>query len=273
MIGDAVLGKNESAGVGPIVQMHRKVMIATPTMNGMVTAEYSISLSHSSRLGAKVGVEFIPIILKAEHNLDRGRNTLLQMAAKSDCTDLIWIDADQGWLPELAIKFLEYPVDIVGAPIRMKEEREEKYNVKVAAGGIIPICEKTRLLMPESIGTGFLRMSRKAFMALYESGEEVTDDRGGTIRWAYKYGPEGGRLMGEDVYAAHRLKQLGFQYYLDPQSTPDHVGQKTFQGDFLTWLKRKQQEEAARSAAQLPNVTPISESQSPAPATATPTKQ
>lgn len=222
---------------------HRKVVIGTPTMDGKVEAEYAVSLAETMRICVQRGIEIYPLCICYESIIQNIRNDLLGAMLKYDCTDIIFIDADQGWDPEWVPKLLSYPVDVVGGTVRKKTDERELYNVK--HGSVhIETDPKTGLWMVDSLGTGFLRMTRKAVEALWNSSVEYRVWNKEPSRWVFDIRPIAGQLVGEDVMVSLKLKDLGFQTYLDPDMVCIHIGVKKYIGNFKNWLAVKQTEQA-----------------------------
>jgi hypothetical protein len=216
----------------------RKVMIGTPSYDGTVEVRYTFSLVETIRLGVLGGVEIRPVFMAFDSLIQRSRNDLVKLALESQYDDLVFIDADQEWKPEWVMQLLRYPVDCVGGAVRKKSD-VESYNVRAASHNI-PVDPKTGLMEVLGLGTGFLRLSRKAMLELWSRAEPYTDDTGKQNRWMFDVRPVNGRLMGEDIFMTETLRNAGIPVYLDPSITCSHIGIKKWDGDFAAWLKRLQ---------------------------------
>ena len=215
--------------------MSRRVLVATPSHEGVVTVHYADSLFYTGKLCAQKGIEIIPVYIPGDAMIQRARNELLRMGVESGVDDILFIDADQAWKPENALSLLLHPVDVVGAAV-IKKQEVEAYNVK--AGPEIVVDQTNRLLIVEAVGTGFLRLSRKAAAALYEAGTEYRGDDGKDCRMAFEPKVINGRLHGEDVVACMKLREVGFPIHVDPSFTVDHIGTKRYTGNFAAYLTR-----------------------------------
>ena len=216
--------------------MSRRVLVATPSHEGVVTVHYADSLFYTGKLCAQKGIEIIPVYIPGDAMIQRARNELLRMGVESGVDDILFIDADQVWKPENALSLLLHPVDVVGAAVPKKSDIEE-YNVK--AGPKIVVDQRNRLLVVDAVGTGFLRLSRKAAAALYEMGTEYNSgDDGAVCRMAFDVKVIDGRLHSEDTVACERLRDAGFLIHVDPSFTVDHIGSKRYTGNFAAYLTR-----------------------------------
>jgi hypothetical protein len=211
-------------------------MVGTPAHDGRVDVRYADSLVNTIKVCAHYDADVIPVYLSYDALVQRARNDLVRLAVESDVADLVFIDSDQVWSPTAFLRLLAHDVDVVGLAVRKKDD-EETYNVKVRDGNI-PIDTNTGLWMPESVGTGFLRLSRAAFTALWDNSTEY-EDNGRTSRLVFNVGVIDGKLWGEDTVMTAKLSRLGFQTFLDPAFTVSHVGVKMYEGgNFQEWVER-----------------------------------
>lgn len=207
----------------------RKVIIATPTYDGRVEGSYAISLAETVRLGQQVGVYFDPLLLRREPIARSRNNMLASFYHAPDYSDLLWIDADQGWNPEQALQLLDHPVDVVGGTYPRTEDPSwfvVKCNPEKLHPGMHGMIEV------EALGFGFLKMSRRAVEALWKTGAPYTR-HGRQQRWVFDERPRDGDVVSEDVSVCLKLAELGFPVYLDPNITCTHTGPKTWAGNFL----------------------------------------
>lgn len=220
----------------------RRVMIGTPAYTGAVDVRYADSLVASMKLCALSDMELFPVYWPGEALVQRARDALFQLAVEAPVDDLVFIDSDQGWDAPDLLKLLRHPVDVVGAAVRKKSD-DEQYNVVMRSE---VIDQATGLLIVESIGTGFLRLSRRALDAMWASCPAYTDKRQ-PCRSVFPVGidPVTKELVGEDTALCRAYGSLGFRVHLDPSITVRHVGTKVYEGDFAAFLKRVQSERAA----------------------------
>ena len=219
----------------------RKVLIGTPSYSGEVGVYYLHAMIETVKLAIRQRVDLHAIFVSFDSLVQNARNDLVRYARAGNFQDLVFIDADNDWQPEWVMKLLSYPVDVVGGTYRKKTDEYEAYPVN-GPSVMVPKDPATGLLMVDALGTGFLRISRRALDALWEDSEPYRVLGGPETRWVFDLRPDRGELVGEDVAACRKLKRLGFQVYLDPSMTCGHMGPKRWQGDFAAWLARRQAE-------------------------------
>ena len=185
----------------------------------------------------EAGIYQREVFLSYDSIIHNARNDILRLAIEHDFDDLIYIDGDQEWQPEWVLKLLAFPVDVVGGAVRKKTDDAELYNVKHPDADI-PVDPQTGLLMPEALGTGFLRLSKKAMRALWDASDPYQVLGAPLSRWVFDIRPVDGLLQGEDVWLCRKLRALGFQIHLDQTITCGHIGAKKFNGNFANWLER-----------------------------------
>jgi hypothetical protein len=214
------------------------VLIATPVAaDASLSIYYVDALVNSFRL-APPGVQLFPVFMANDVLIQRARNNLIAIAIEAGVDDLIWIDSDVCWEPDWIFRLLDYPIDVVGGTYPKKTDAEQ-YPVQVL-GNKIPIDPATGLLEVDGLGTGFLRLSRKALQALWDSSKPYTSN-GKAGRWICEViVSEDGEVVGEDIVLCHKLTALSFKIYCDPLLTCSHVGPKVYTGNFAEYLVKLQ---------------------------------
>ena len=215
----------------------RKVLIATPSYDGRLDVWYTNSLVNSIRLGLANEVAFIPVFISFDALVQRARNDSLAIGIENDFDDIIWIDSDIEWDPEWLLKLLNYEEDVVGGTYPRKS-LSESYVVKCDPE-ILKALDKdsTDLIEVEALGTGFLKMSRKAAQYLWDTSE-VAESDGKASHMAFEVITKDGKLISEDITACNKLRDGGFKIYLDPTMTCNHSGALKFTGNFQDWVER-----------------------------------
>lgn len=212
----------------------KTVMIATPSHDCRVGVEYAYAASEAGKEGLRSGINVCPVYFPGESILPFARNELLAIAVSMDVDELVWIDSDMVWEPSDLFRLLTHEVDVVGFPCPRKSDAEA-YNVKAklerlhaGENGLIPV---------DAVGTGFLRMSRRAVRALWEASTPYRTANG-ERRMAFELGIVDGEAASEDNIVCRKLVALGFPVHIDPATTIAHAGRKTFRGDFPDFVRR-----------------------------------
>lgn len=207
-------------------------MIATPSYDGKLSVWYANSLFHTIHLCLQNNVLVMPLWMSYDALIQRSRNDLIEAFMKSDAESVIWIDSDIEWNPEWILKLLLSDKDIIGGTYRKKTDESEEYTVKASE-----IVYEDNLLKVEGLGFGFIKTSRKAIEVLYNKAEEY-ESGGKTARNVFEVAIKNGSMVGEDILVCQKFIDAGFNIYLDPTMTCNHVGDKKFVGNFTNFLER-----------------------------------
>lgn len=216
---------------------NRRVMIGTPCYDGRIDAWYANSLVETIRQSVLRNIDIFPIWLSYDALIQRARNDLAALMLDMDCDDIIFIDSDIDWNPDDFFKLLDYPVDAVGGTYRKKGDTE-MYVAKV-----IDINKAknpvTGLIEVEGLGTGFLRINRRAMQYLWDTSPPYEEPEYNKVRrMIFEVVVRNNDLISEDIEMCLKLRRGGFSIWLDPKITCSHTGTKRFVGDFESWLER-----------------------------------
>ena len=212
-------------------------MILTPAYGGMVTAGFHRSLLTSTIELLAEGIALESEILENQSLLPLARNTLLNEAYKRKPDDIIWIDTDMVWEPDTLRQLLKHDVDVVGSACRKKIPDNVQFNFQLFKEKSFEPDEKG-LIEVRRLGTGFLRMSRKAYTHLWENDKkyEVQGVMGSNV---FEIGIWQGReLLSEDFIVCEKLLERGFKVFMDPNLTVGHVGTFNYWADVKDFFKR-----------------------------------
>ena len=217
----------------------RKVLIATPAYDGRLDVWYTTSLVNAVRVAQANDIYLHPVFMSYDALIQRARNDLFRLAVEGEYDDMIFIDSDIEFDPMWIMELLSYKEDIVdaydvvGGTYRKKTDNAELYAVKTE--NLVP--SENGLIEVECLGTGFVKLSRKAFMALWESSEKYQNE-GRECRMICDVKVIDGELVSEDNVMFIKLRQLGFKVWLASHMTCVHVGTKKFYGNFDDFVKR-----------------------------------
>jgi hypothetical protein len=216
----------------------KKVLIATPAMDGRLDVWYTTSIINSVRIAQEQGIFLHPVFMSYDALVQRARNDLLRLAVQGEYDDIIWIDSDLEFNPMWVMTLLESDKDVIGGTYRKKTDDAELYTVKTQN-----LESDNGLIKVDGLGTGFIRLSKKAFTALWESGAPYTNE-GKEGRWVFDVKIVDGQLVSEDNVMCAKLRELGFDVWLDPRMTCCHIGTKKFYGNFESFAKNINQKVA-----------------------------
>jgi len=206
----------------------KKVLIATPCLDGKVDAWFVNSLYESTKLGLKNNVMFQPVFRANESIRPIARNELLNLAYQEQYDAMVFIDDDEEWNPEILLEIIQSPKNVVAVPVVNKGDKKIEYNVYGVNKNPSP---KDGYLKIDRCGTGFLKLSKKVIKDLWESNPEC-EFRGKKLKYICEYTITNDSFHGEDIVLCEKIKELGYQIWLNPKHTVAHLGNKKFKGNF-----------------------------------------
>jgi len=246
----------------------RKIFVATPMYGGMCAGMYTKSTADLAKLAAHYGMDVQFYYLFNESLITRARNYLTDEFLRSDCTHLMFIDADIGFDPAdvIALAALADPnsdKDIVCGPYPKKCISWEKVKRAVDKGfgdkdpnnlenyigdyvfnpaeGVteIPINEPVEVLEG---GTGFMIIQRKAFEKyakayphLSYKPDHVRTEHFDGSREIMAYfdcviDPKSKRYLSEDYMFCQYARDAGIKVWFCPWMRLSHMGSYVFSG-------------------------------------------
>jgi len=216
-------------------QQVRRVLIGTPCYDGKIEVWHANSLVQTIKASVGSGVDINPIWLSYDALIQRARNDLMAIMLEGGFDDIVFIDADIDWEVQDFFKLLSHPVDVVGGTYRKKGDAE-MYVAKIL-DSTKPADPQTGLYATDGLGTGFLRLSRKAVQYLWDVSEHYEEiDQGKVRRMIFEVLVKNGDLWSEDITICQKLIDGGFTIWLDTSITCGHTGMKRYTGDFNTWF-------------------------------------
>ena len=218
--------------------MHdRHIFIATPTHDGNACAEYIRSMISTVALMFRDGVSFTHSFCVGNALIHDARNRLVSwFMANEEATDIFFIDADLGWDPEAFLQLARSPHDVIGGAYPQKRDDREIYNVSG------PKPTVTGLIEVDYLGTGFLKISRKAIEKLQEihKDKQYACPEGSPIYGLFEAPIENGMITGEDALFCRRWREAGGKVFLAPNISFQHVGRKAYHGNFAELAAREE---------------------------------
>lgn len=230
--------------------MKSKIMIATPMYGAQCSSHYTFYNIELTKLAIAKGIGIQHQFIYTESLITRGRNSLVNSFINSDCTHLMFIDADIGFNPEDVFKLLDRNLDIVcgGYPCKAIDWN---YVHKAAINGVPPeglssfaspyIYNKVEnaeandeLLEVIEAGTGFMLIKRNVFEQLADKVNEYISNQFGysvgvKIKEYFATSIEQGILLSEDYHFCRLFRKHGGKVYIDTSIVLQHIGAHVFQ--------------------------------------------
>ena len=212
--------------------MARKIMIGTPVYDGKIELDFMVSMFKTMELCILNDIEMTLKTIVGCSLIQKARDELFRMAYEAEVDDLIFIDSDQGWEQKDFGNLISPNVDVIGGAVVSKSDLSH-YNVKT--------FDKKYdffhgLIDARAVGTGFMRISKRAIKMMWESRQEYQDgDK--PYRHVFETKVVDGQLLGEDVCFCQKWRDMGEKVYVHPEINVSHTGKKTWHGNFEKYVE------------------------------------
>lgn len=225
------------------------VMLATPSYDGKVFANYHVSALSCLATCEHEGIQIKPYIPTGCSDVNLARcgalNDFIGNPDYADCTHLFFIDSDHGWEHDMIPRIvgMEVPVAVASYPLRNIDgywstnlvpwDFNEGGSPKL---GRQPQVIKGRFLEAYEAGTGFMCIERRVIEKLKEHpdvlwidfGLQTAGKNGGWlfVSWKVVRDHETGktRLLFDDFGLCARIRESGFPIFVDPFHRVSHTG-------------------------------------------------
>jgi hypothetical protein len=237
------------------------LMIGTPCYNGTVTINYMLAMMQLKDVLNRERIVFKLLTPAHESLITRARNSIAnEFLRQTQCTHLLFIDADVEFPPLLVPRLLAADKDVVcgvypvkglrldrvmaqpaGTPPAVAEAASLDYAVKFAPGSQ---ADASGLVEVEYAATGFMLIRRQVLERMAASMPH--------LRYRYAYindaseenyaffdtaiDPETRDYLPEDYAFCKRWRDLGGRIFVSLMGRFAHVGSRAYAGEFATYL-------------------------------------
>lgn len=220
---------------GPEPADGRKVFLAT-TAYDSPDASYTFSIARTREALHKAGFPTSYTLLQGNCHVDDARNTVVADFLKSDCSELVFLDADVSWQPEHLVRLCSHDLDLVGGVYPYRRDGADHMPVRMKAGHIIP--DESGLIEVEGLPTGFLRIRRVVLETLAEKAQWFR--RGDLyIPLIFERTLHNGGRMGGDIGFCFKWAEAGGKLYADTTLTLGHCGKHVLRDSLAATLRRQ----------------------------------
>lgn len=198
----------------------KKVMLAT-TCYDKASASYTFSIARSREALHKAGIQSAYLLLQGNCHVDDARNSVVRDFLESDCTDLVFLDADVDWEPKDLVQLCRRELDVIGGVYPYRRDGSE--NMPCRMMGERSIIDG--LIEVEGLPTGFLKIKRHVLEKIAEQSPKYFD---GIHRTALVFdrpdpGPDGTR-WGGDIAFCNKWRAMGGRLFADAELRLGHTG-------------------------------------------------
>jgi glycosyltransferase involved in cell wall biosynthesis len=203
-------------------------------------APHTASLAVSLRLCWEAGIaaEFWPLM--GDSYVWHARNHFADLFLNSKAKHLIFIDSDHGWDVMGFSNLLKAPGDVVGAAYPCNNMwdnwgvRHFTNEDKLRTPKVDP---KTGLIEADTIPTGFMKISRRAFeQIIAHEPENYYWEGDSKVHGFFNHIHENNTMQGEDISFCIRCGRAGVKLWIEPNITISHYGIEPHIGNYFKFL-------------------------------------
>ena len=279
-----------------------KILICTPCYGGILYEGFTHGMCDLHVLFNRLGIQFEFHTISNESLVTRARNSLVaRFLGKSDCTHLMFIDADITFNPRSILRLLAFDKEVVGGSYPKKTvnwsrakrtmlnnpdidhedllSRSLDYVVNIVAEenkGQREVPIDNGFVKVQNIGTGFLLIKRHVFDTLRKaypndiyqndiSGYDSPETKNNF--WLFfdtMVHPDTRRYLSEDYAFCHKWTMTGGDVWMDIASPLIHTGTFNFKGNVYHYLKDNIRASSAPESQPSNNIQDIITSGTPA---------
>lgn len=224
-------------------------MLAT-TAYDSPDASYTFAIARSREALHNAGLPTSYVLLSGNCHVDDARNTVLRDFLASDCTDLVFLDADVSWEPAHLVQLCRYDCDVVGGvyPYR-RETGKEGMPVRNIKGEYVPDADG--LLEVEGLPTGFLRIRRHVIETLAADAPQFRKQNGARFPLLFDRRMDGELRMGGDISFCAKWREKGGRVYAAAELRLGHCGKQVVRDSLAASLRRQLGHSLAHVADQI----------------------
>eukprot|EP00930_Biecheleria_cincta_P071768 TRINITY_DN59229_c0_g1_i1.p1 TRINITY_DN59229_c0_g1~~TRINITY_DN59229_c0_g1_i1.p1 ORF type:complete len:518 (+),score=88.68 TRINITY_DN59229_c0_g1_i1:28-1581(+) len=237
-----------------------KVYIATPAYGGQVTVDYMTSVIHMVTQLKEVAWQLQ--LVAGASIITVGRNNAVMEFLQTDCTHLLFLDADVAFTVDTIHGLLAADKDVALAPYPAKNMNEERMQATAAQRGHPRLADGLhyvlhaqadkvqealnrgqRLVEVDAGPTGCMLIKRGVFHRLQQAYPNLHcricgSHAGRTKRWDvwwrfFDTMVQDGEFLGEDIAFCRLWRDIGGTIWADLGATMTHVGRFAYTGNML----------------------------------------
>jgi predicted O-methyltransferase YrrM len=212
----------------------KKVLLATPAYS-TTSAAYTFAIAQSREALHAAGIQTAYLILQGNCHVDDGRNSIVRDFLESDCTDLVFLDADVDWEPKALVQLCQHDLDIVGGVYPYRREGGQNMPVRMMAGA----NEVDGLIEVEGLPTGFMKIRRNVLERMAAVAPKYWDKIYQTALVFDRPTPGSDMTRwGGDVDFCNRWRAMGGRIFADAELRLGHTATVVIRDSLGAHLRR-----------------------------------
>jgi hypothetical protein len=220
------------------------VMIGAPMYGGLCHDGFLHGMLSTAKALSEHKIAMSYVTIRNESLVQRARNKIVAHFLASNCSHLIFIDADIGFTGESVLRLIGHDRPIIGGIYRKKTLASVDWAVNFiqTPEGMSTRDPRTGAVQVRHAPTGFLCIQRRVLETLYRKHRklryQLCEGEGDPGPWREKmfsifdcYIDENRHYLSEDYGFCQRAEAAGFEIWIDPGIVLEHHGTACFVAD------------------------------------------
>lgn len=217
----------------------KSIFIALPAYDFKVSLKLAVSLAKFSRASAEHGIDIQLGSICGCSVVSRARNLLAKDMLESKCDYLLFIDSDINFEPDDIFRLMAWGTDpkkgiVAAVPRTRNESKVYIATLDYDENGDLTM-NGMGLVRAKRVATAFMLVRREVFETLEKEHPEWAyydskTDRTLSCMFDFQLAEEG--YIGEDFLFCDRVRDHGFEVWIDPTITLGHMGVQEYVGNY-----------------------------------------
>ena len=212
----------------------RKVFIGIPTYDGKLNIKLAYTLAALMPVALQHGISVKLGHVSGCSIITMARNSLVDQFLKSDCTELLFIDADVIPTVDDIMRLLAQSTgwDLT-AGMYPRRAKDKKFFLDFFQDELGDLQFDGALMRANRVGTGFMLIQRHVIETLADKAEKYLGQDGvGQVANVFEFSMLDGKFVGEDYTFCDKARAEGFKVWVDVEISLPHMGTDEFTNDF-----------------------------------------
>lgn len=216
----------------------QKVMLATIAYDSP-NAAYTFSIQRSRQALSQAGIQSAYLLLSGNCHVDDARNVVCQEFLLSDCTELIFLDADVSWESECLVELCGYNCDIVGGVYPYRREEKKNMPLRMIEGVWEP--DENGLLQVEGLPAGFMRIKRHVIERLEKDADKFWNnpDKRSKVAILFERHYHEGTRWGGDLHFCNKWRATGGKVFAVYEMCLGHTAKSIIKDSLGAAIRRQ----------------------------------
>lgn len=212
----------------------RSVFIGIPTYDGKLSIKLAYTLAALMPVALKHGITIKLGHVSGCSIITMARNMLVDQFLKSDCTELLFIDADVIPQPEDILRLIAQSGDKdITAGMYPRRSKDRKFFLDFYTDDQGDLEFDGAMMRANRVGTGFMLIRRPVIEAIAEKSDKYLGQDGvGEVANVFEFSMLDGKFVGEDYTFCDKARALDFKVWVDVEINLPHIGTDEFTNDF-----------------------------------------